>query len=159
MRRRRFFSSTLCFRKNQGIWRARWSHHVSHGFFFFFATINKEMWEYSQEMCKSKKHHNLRSNDSVVVRAEATLFFRRSFLGRWPIGFGGAEIFDFIPLPFVPWRNIGRRRAHWFRSLRVSLFFGRSRGFVRSCDFTLRTRGFLRIVGNNDLLIYLSTFR
>jgi hypothetical protein len=30
----------------------------------------------------AKKHQNLRANDSVVVRAEATLFFRRSFLGR-----------------------------------------------------------------------------
>jgi hypothetical protein len=74
-------------------------------------------------------------------------------------GFGGAGICNLPSLPFVLWGNNGRERMHRLGSLRFSISFRGSRGFVRTRNFTLRARSTLGLIGNDGSFLDLPAFR
>jgi hypothetical protein len=91
------------------------------------------------------------------------LFFWSRFSGRWFGELGRTGIFVNVSLPLAPiWRS-GRRRGNGvgrFRTFfRFNVFVRRTRISLRSYGLTLRRRGLLRVVGNNDPFIHFSTFR
>jgi hypothetical protein len=71
----------------------------------------------------------------------------------------GAEILDFIPLSLVPWINSGRKGACRASGLRLGFFFRRSRGFLRTHDFTFRARNTLVVLLDNGTFFDFPTFR
>ena len=74
----------------------------------------------------------IRGNQGDLRADEGCEIWIISCLLAWRInffGFGGAEIFDIIPLPFVPWRNSRRRRLRWCSTFGSTVFFRRSRRF------------------------------
>jgi hypothetical protein len=72
--------------------------------------------------------------------------------------FGRAGIFVvYLPLGLV--RRSGGRRRDRLSRVELCVFVRGTRRSLRSCGFTLRKGGFLRVVSNNDPLIHFPTFR